>query len=214
MQADTEIIDSRKPLILIVDDIPANLQVLGNILSQESYEIALAVNGRQALTLVENTHPDLILLDVVMPELDGFQVCRSLKSNDETKDIPVIFLTAKNEAENVVRGFELGAVDYLTKPFNASELLARVRTHINLKLAKDHQSKLLFQLRHTIEQAKVLSGLIPICAHCKSIRDDKGYWNRVESFIEMNSDVQFSHGICTDCVKELYPDYFDEESFK
>lgn len=127
----------KKAFILIVDDTRENLQVLGNILREHDYKIALANNGREALEIVNKKLPDLILLDVMMPELDGFEVCRRLKGNEHTKEVPVIFLTAKTEVDDIVTGFRIGGVDYITKPFNHEELLIRVKTHIDLKLSKD-----------------------------------------------------------------------------
>ncbi|GBC59587.1 hypothetical protein DENIS_0526 [Desulfonema ishimotonii] len=118
--------------ILIVDDNPRNIQVLGTILRQNGYQLVVAQNGVQALKAVEKAWPDLILLDVMMPEPDGFETCRRLKASRHTEDIPVIFLTARTEPEDIAKGFELGAVDYITKPFNALELLSRVKTHIEL----------------------------------------------------------------------------------
>ncbi|MBF0496540.1 MAG: response regulator [Deltaproteobacteria bacterium] len=202
--------NERKSLILIVDDVPMNLQVLGNILSQENYQIAVATNGRQALSLTENVTPDLILLDVVMPEVDGFEVCRILKSDDRTADIPIIFLTAKSESEDIVKGFELGAVDYLTKPFSTPELLARVRTHLELKKSKDLQNELIARLKDALTQVKQLTGLIPICSHCKRIRDDAGYWQQVEAYIARYSEAQFSHSICPECLDTYYPEFADK----
>lgn len=131
-----------KPLILIVDDLPKNLQVLGIILREKDYEIAAAAGGRQALEMVGTRLPDLVLLDVIMPEPDGFQVCEKLKASAETKDIPVIFLTARTGTEDIVKGFQLGAVDYVTKPFNKAELLARVGSHLELKKAQREIIKL------------------------------------------------------------------------
>ena len=119
--------------VLIVDDTVQNIQVLGTVLREQNYQINVAQNGLQALESVDKVAPDLILLDVMMPELDGFETCKRLKANDETREIPIIFLTAKVETEDVVHGFELGAVDYVTKPFNATELLARVKTHLELR---------------------------------------------------------------------------------
>ncbi len=126
-----------KPIILIVDDVPRNIQVLGAILNKKDYELAVAMNGQQALDTVAKIKPDLILLDVMMPVMDGHEVCRRLKENESTKDIPVIFITAKTESEDIIRGFELGAVDYITKPFIGSELIARVHTHLSLKNTKE-----------------------------------------------------------------------------
>jgi signal transduction histidine kinase len=122
--------------VLIVDDTVQNLQVLGTVLREAGYKLSAAPGGAQALEVVQKTPPDLILLDVMMPELDGFAVCRQLKANPATAEIPVIFLTARTEVEDVVAGFELGAVDYVTKPFNPPELLRRVRTHLELALLR------------------------------------------------------------------------------
>ena len=128
--------------ILIVDDTLKNIQILGTILRKEEYQINVAQNGLQAIKMAETVIPDLILLDVMMPELDGFETCKRLKTASDTKDIPVIFLTAKTETEDIVKGFELGAVDYVTKPFNATELLVRVRTHLTLRnLQKDLEQR-------------------------------------------------------------------------
>ena len=129
----------KKPLVLIVDDVPKNLQLLATILKEEDqYDIAVASSGAKALKFVENVHPDLILLDVMMPEMDGFEVCRILKASETHKDIPVIFLTAKAGIKNIVEGFRAGGVDYVTKPFNGTELLVRLNTHIQLKQSREN----------------------------------------------------------------------------
>jgi two-component system sensor histidine kinase/response regulator len=127
---------SPKPRILVVDDVVQNLQVVGTMLRHEGYEIMPASSGSQALERMQVRAPDLILLDLMMPEMDGLQVCRRIKTDPRTEQIPIIFLTASNEMEHLVRGFEAGAVDYVTKPFNGAELLARVRTHLELKLTR------------------------------------------------------------------------------
>lgn len=125
--------DPASAVVLIVDDYRDNLQVLARNLEAAGFEVALAANGDEALTTAENLLPDLILLDIIMPGLDGLEVCRKLKTSPATQDIPVIFLTAKAGDEEIVAGFDAGAVDYLTKPFNPAELLARVRTHVALR---------------------------------------------------------------------------------
>lgn len=130
-------VPSRKRLILIVDDLPENLQVLAGHLTEQGYEILAATNGPRALALVRNRKPDLILLDIMMPEMDGFAVCTALKSDMDSADIPVIFITARTDTEDILHGFQLGAVDYVTKPFRPPELLARVRTHLELKSSRD-----------------------------------------------------------------------------
>ena len=126
-----------KSLILIVDDVPENLQVLASYLSRVGYEVLPATSGSKALNFARARMPDLILLDVSMPEMDGFEVCRCLKNIPELSHIPVIFITARTGIEDVVGGFNVGGIDYVTKPFNSTELLARVHTHLELKNARD-----------------------------------------------------------------------------
>ncbi|MCH2205779.1 MAG: response regulator [Lentisphaerales bacterium] len=121
--------------ILIVDDVSRNIQVLGGLLAGEGYAVRFASSGIQALQAVAKEKPSLILLDINMPLIDGYETCRRLKANPDTADIPVIFLTANNEEENIAQGFEVGAVDYVTKPFRSKELLMRVSTHLNLQKA-------------------------------------------------------------------------------
>lgn len=118
--------------ILIVDDVPKNIQVAASILQDDNYQMAFAQDGPTALAQVESNRFDLILLDIMMPQMDGFEVCRSIRERPESQDTPIIFLTAKNDTDSVVKGFALGAMDYLCKPFNGPELKARVATHLEL----------------------------------------------------------------------------------
>ncbi len=127
----------RKLLIMVVDDMPQNVQVVAGILRNEGFDCIPAISGDQALAVVHKRLPDLILLDIQMPDIDGFEVCRRLQESEETRDIPVIFLTARSSTEDIVKGLKLGAVDYITKPFQQGELLLRVRNHLELKLARE-----------------------------------------------------------------------------
>ena len=119
--------------ILVVDDTPANLKLLNNLLKDKGYNVRPVLNGRLALSGAKAIPPDLILLDVAMPEMDGYEVCKQLKASAETRDIPIIFLTAKTSTEDIIKGFEVGAEDYVTKPFIHEILLARVNTHLSLR---------------------------------------------------------------------------------
>jgi signal transduction histidine kinase len=121
------------PTILIVDDLAENIEILGTVLRKKKYKIAVAMNGEGAISIAKQIVPDLILLDIAMPGMDGFTVCRMLKDDPATAGIPVIFLTASADTEDVVTGFSLGAVDYVTKPFKAPELLMRIKTHLTIK---------------------------------------------------------------------------------
>ena len=122
-----------KARILVVDDTPANIQTLAAILKEQGYQISVATNGQQAIEVIEKVQPDLVLMDVMMPVMDGYDACRQIKSSPSWRDLPIIFLSAKTDTADIVRGFELGAVDYVAKPFNAHELLARVNTHLTLQ---------------------------------------------------------------------------------
>jgi two-component system sensor histidine kinase/response regulator len=159
-----------KSRILVVDDITKNLQVVGTVLRKEGYEVMPATSGTEALKCVRVQLPDLILLDLMMPDMDGLEVCRRLKEDLATRQIPVVFLTASNEMEHLVQGFEVGAVDYVTKPFNPPELLARVRTHLELKHARQ-------RLREMNEEKNEFMG---IAAH-----DLRSPLNAVKGYTEM-----------------------------
>ncbi len=123
----------KKRTILVVDDNPQNIQLVAGHLKERGYRIAFSQSGSDALDKVENTHFDLILLDIMMPEMDGLELCRRIKEKPEYREIPIIFLTAKTDKESIVHGFEVGAVDYVVKPFFGAELLARVHTHLKIK---------------------------------------------------------------------------------
>lgn len=199
--------------ILTVDDIPANIQVLAKILDQAGYRVSAASNGEQALAMISTVVPDLVLLDVMMPGLDGFEVCRRIKSSMQTRHIPIILLTARTATEDVVTGLKAGAVDYITKPFNKSELLARTLTHIKLKKARDKREALIAQLKDALARVRKLSGLLPICPTCKKVRSDKGYWQRVDEYVSNQCDAHFSHGICPECMLEHYADFIPPERY-
>ena len=189
-----------KPRVMIVDDVTENLRILMELL-KDDYTLIPLKNGQIALEkLAQDPLPDLVLLDIVMPGIDGYEVCSRLKADHRTKKIPVIFITAVSEAMDDAKAFELGAVDYVTKPFNPLTLKARVNTHIKL-------NHTLQDLQDALKEIRTLSGFIPICASCKKIRDDKGFWKQVEVYIQERSDVQFSHSVCPECKIKLYPEY-------
>lgn len=128
-------------LVLIVDDNPNNIQVLATILAECGYELGIAQNAQEVYQFLSGNSPDLILLDVEMPDVDGYEVCSTIKADPGYHDIPIIFLTVKSETEDIIKGLDLGAVDYITKPFNRRELTSRVRTHISLKQSRDELAR-------------------------------------------------------------------------
>lgn len=203
--------------ILIVDDTPANLRLLSQILTKGGHKVRAALNGAHALTSVQAVPPDLILLDIRMPEMDGYEVCQRLKADERTANIPVLFISALDETEDKVKGFAAGGVDYITKPFQAEEALARVETHLalhqlhrqlqtaNAELARrleelEIRNK---ELQTALNTIKTLSGLMPICAWCgRKIQDDNGQWVNVDVYLQAHSEVEVTHGICPECKQK------------
>ena len=167
--------DGHRPLVLVVDDNATNIDLLVNTLKEE-YRLGIAKRGANALEYAEKYRPNLILLDIMMPEMDGYEVCARLKKNPETKSIPVIFITAKSETIDKTKAFEMGAVDYITKPFHTAEVKARVQTHIAMEVMKSQllsQNALLEQMveKKTVEIQEMLHGSICSMAMMAEIRD-------------------------------------------
>jgi len=142
----------KNSLVLLVDDVPQNIQVLGNILKSQGYSFALTTSGKETDDLLKKTLPDIILLDIMLPDEDGFSICKRLKSLPETSQIPIIFLSAKHDIKDKIRGFELGASDYITKPFEDVEVIKRVNNHLQAKLDRDKIEKYNQELEQMVEQ--------------------------------------------------------------
>lgn len=142
----------QKKTILVVDDEPVNIKIFMELLRSD-YAIKVATDGEKALQIAfSDSPPDLILLDILMPGIDGYEVCRRLKADPRTKDIPIIFITAKGSEEDQTRGFELGAVDYVTKPFSPIVVKARVKTHLELKRNRDFLEWMLKERTHQMQE--------------------------------------------------------------
>jgi response regulator RpfG family c-di-GMP phosphodiesterase len=204
----------RKPKILIVDDEPLGVEVLKCLL-MHTYEVQVAFDGREGLIIAGQFVPDLVLLDVMMPEMNGYEVFACLKSIEGLCDIPVLFITSLNEIECEAYGLGLGAHDYIIKPFNAALVRLRVHNQLEFKFQRDmlaartrELEKTLEELRASQEDVKKLAELLPICAGCKKIRDDQGYWKQIEEYLNEHNGMQFSHGLCSDCIERLYPGYY------
>ncbi len=158
-------------VVLIVDDMPTNIDVLRKILKSEGYEIYAAPSGEIALKIAQRSSPDIILLDVMMPDMDGYETCRQLKSLESTRDIPVIFVTAKTEVQDVVDGFKFGAVDYIHKPVKREEVCARVRTHLQIRSFTNTLQKIAHTER---EQAERFRAIINNITEAIFISDEQG----------------------------------------
>ena len=207
--------------ILIVDDSQHVQRLLKAFLEAVGYtDVLTAASAHDAFKHLGMDNPDsstadvdLILMDITMPGMDGVEACRRIKSRPSLRDIPIIMVTIHDELECLDEAFAAGAMDYMTKPVNKFELRARVRSALTLKREIDSQklTNIKFEeknreLEAALAKVKLLSGLLPICCSCKKIRNDAGYWNRFETFISQHSEAEFSHGICPECLKDLYPD--------
>lgn len=210
--------------ILIVDDSPDQQILLRAILGKADHKDLLSADSAKAAFSIldmgsqEPVAPiDLILMDILMPELDGVEACRQIKSRQHLRDIPIIMITAQSDRANLQAAFAAGANDYITKPVNSMELLARVSSALVLKKEMDCRKAREAELRRSndelqtaLRDVKVLRGLIPICASCKKIRNDGGFWQQLEEYIGEHSEAEFSHGICQPCVKKLYPGVYQD----
>jgi two-component system, OmpR family, response regulator VanR len=257
-----------KANILIVEDSPTQAKMLRFILEENNYSVDSATNGVTALECVRRKKPHLIITDIVMPEMDGFALCKALKSNPDSKSIPVMLLTSLSDPQDVIKGLQAGADNFLTKPYEDTFLILCIQNvFANQELRKNWRSDLeieimfagqkysinsdkmqiidlllstyenavqknnelhkahndLMEIHHQLEQKnveleklnldlqqslleiKTLSGLLPICANCKKIRDDRGYWSQIEAYMAKRTGVEFTHGICPDCAKKYFP---------
>jgi len=320
-----------KPVVLVVDDQPPNVELLEAHLVTQGYEIVTAASGKEALEKLSGNQIDLVLLDVMMPRMSGIEVLEKIRADIKTRRIPVVMVTVLKETEDRVKALEAGCDDFISKPFDKQELLVRVRSLLRIKclndeveeareysesiintvrepllaldqdlrvvtasrsfyevfkvIPKDTVGRLIYdlgnkqwdipRLRDLLEtilrrkatfdnyeveydfaaigrrtmllnarqiergvgkeriillaiediterkqaerelndarsKVKVLSGMLPICMHCKKIRDDQGYWKQLEAYVSDHSEAEFSHGICSECMEKIYPEYTDE----
>jgi PleD family two-component response regulator len=201
-------VEENRARLLVVDDEPLCIEALSKALGKD-YEILAALCGEDALELAASCLPDLVLADVSMPGMDGFEVCRRLRGRESTRDMPVIFITALEGDDDEMKGLALGASDYVQKPVNPELLRLRVRNSLELKFQRDMLARQVDELRELhgrlaeeMERVRVLSGMLPICCVCKKIKDGGGLWHPLEDFISRHSDVLFSHGYCPQCARE------------
>lgn len=193
--------------ILVVDDVPENLQLLVHVLSDEGFRVRAAQSASQALVAARADPPELVLLDINMPTMNGYELCRQMKDDEDLCETPVIFVSALDATFNRVKAFEAGGVDYITKPFHVQEVIARVRTHVRLHRLQRERRAMIRQLQTALDEINTLKGFIPICANCKNIRNDEGYWERVEAYLTKHAHLEFTHSICPQCAEQLYPGF-------
>lgn len=192
--------------ILIAEDDVTSRTILSEVLKKYGYTVLATRNGAEAWqAMQEPDAPPLAILDWMMPEMDGPEVVRRIRARPTHRPPYLILLTAKGEKADIIAGLEIGADDYLAKPFNPGELRARIEVGKRIVELQETLAVKIDELRQALDQIKTLRGIVPICASCKKIRDDQGYWNQVEVYLRDHTEAEFSHSICPECMKKLYP---------
>jgi phosphoserine phosphatase RsbU/P len=207
--------------ILIVDDSRDEQTLLSTRLRAAGYEALMVADSAEAVLGMLSQDSagqrmgeiNLILMDIMLPGVDGLEACRRIKATEWLQDIPIIVITVKTDEQALLAAFAAGAMDYIRKPVNPAELVARVASALTLKKERDtrkaREQELLMrtqELERALREVKVLHGLIPICAKCKRVRTDNGDWQYLEEYIQTHSEAEFSHGICQVCIRDVYPD--------
>jgi CheY-like chemotaxis protein len=211
--------------ILTVDDSRTFQAAMADILNEIGYtEVVQKESATEALHYLhtmgdsaDGPGVDVIIMDLVMPGMDGIEGVRAIKKVDRLKDIPIVMLSAMDEEKKIEEAFAAGAVDFIGKPVKKLELQARLRSVLKLKSEMDCRKarereleKIVEELRQSIAEVNTLNGLLPICAFCKKIRDDKGYWQQVESYVTQHSRASFSHSVCPECLRLHYPKHAEK----
>ena len=195
--------------ILVAEDDDISRRLVTAMLHRLDYEVIEARDGDEAWSwLSRDDPPRLALVDWMMPGIDGLELCRRVRSDDARRYIYMVILTSQTGRDAMIDSFEAGADDYLAKPFDPHELVSRLtvgRRILDLQLSLRDK---LSQLEQALTHVKQLQGLLPICMHCKQIRDDADTWHQLESYIERNTEALFTHTLCLGCMKEHYPDQY------
>ncbi|MGA1867611.1 MAG: response regulator [bacterium] len=235
--------------ILIVEDSHTQALKLQNILQEIGYIVMVALNGKEAMVSLKKERPNIVISDIVMPDMNGYELCRQIKADEKLKNIPVLLLTTLSEPEDIIKGLDCGADSFLIKPYEREQLLSHIQyilinnsmrseigarvgieiffagkkhfinperiqildlllsSYENVLHQKREQERLNKELNSAGQTIKTLQGILPICANCKKIRDENDHWHSLEEYIQQRSNAAFSHSICPECKKILYPEY-------
>jgi DNA-binding response OmpR family regulator len=189
--------------VLVAEDDAISRMLLEDTLRHWGYDVCTVADGTEAwIKLTSPSPPRLAILDWQMPPPDGLELCRRIRADRTLASTYVLLLTGKGGTENIVQGLRAGANDYLTKPFDLDELSARLAVGRRVVELQESLAERVAELEQALAQVKRLQGLIPICAWCKKVRNDKNFWQQVEEYIGEHGDVRFSHGICPQCFAD------------
>ena len=189
--------------VLIAEDDPVSRRVLEATLAKWGHDLVVTGDGAAAWRALQGEDaPPLAVLDWMMPEMDGVEVCRRVREMPGQRPTYIILLTGKESREEMVTGLTAGADDYLTKPFDREELRARLHVGARVVALQQALAARVRELEQALAQVKRLQGLLPICAYCKKVRDDRNYWQQVETYVARHSEARFSHGVCPACWEE------------
>ena len=203
--------------VLVAEDDRDIGELITHYVQKNGWTAYLTPSGTEALAYARQHAVDLAILDLMLPGMTGLEICRALRAEARTAAIPIIMVTAKADLSNLQEAFAAGAMDFISKPVNSIELLARVASALLLKQEMDrrknreldlHRSN--EELQKALKEVKSLRGLIPICASCKKIRNDGGFWQQLEEYLAEHLDAEFSHGLCQPCIKKLYPGVYQD----
>jgi DNA-binding response OmpR family regulator len=190
--------------VLIAEDEIVSRRLLESALPRWGYDVITATDGEEAWRLLQEPDaPAIMVLDWLMPRLDGVEICRRIRAHPQLSSVYIILLTSRAAIEDVVQGLEAGANDYITKPFDAAELRARMQVGVRVVNLQTTLAERVREVEDALSRVKQLQGLLPICSYCKKIRDDQNYWHQVESYVGRHTDARFSHGICPDCTNKF-----------
>jgi len=193
--------------ILIAEDDAVSRKLLEKNLEKFNHEVISAVDGTSAVEAYRQEPTiEMAILDWIMPGKSGLEVCRAIKDDEDNPITYVIMLTAKSSVENLAEALDNGADDFIAKPFDRVELKARINAGVRIIRLQEALMKNISELEEALAHVNQLQEILPICAWCKRIRDDSGYWNSVEEYMHDHSDVEFSHSICPECLAKKYPE--------
>ncbi len=194
--------------VLIAEDDKISRRLLKVTLGRMAYDVVSTENGAQAWLAMQGPNaPQLAVLDWMMPAMDGLELCRRIREMDSERYVYIIFLTAKGQKKDVVTALEAGADDFLVKPFDTQELRSRLTVGRRILELESALAEKVAELEGALTHVKQLQGLLPICMHCRKVRDDDDTWHRLETYVEHHSSAMFTHSLCKECLAEHYPEH-------